>query len=195
MGSFLHVPVGAKLWGQKGARKLQWALCLLSRILDVFKCLSWSMRLLIGIVSKYCSELLLSALPRKPTGTLDCSYLEAIGREDFIVVRTSWIYTSLKVTESIGQHFQYINNAQRTKVVSLPIIEFETQVNCYIFVSVLYVIWLLKRFRTMLCHSYICKTCSRWLKVINTAKGHVTVNRILKLATLAQADARTSETH
>lgn len=29
------MPVGAKHWGQKGARKLQWALCLLSRILEV----------------------------------------------------------------------------------------------------------------------------------------------------------------
>lgn len=99
--------------------------------LDVFKCLSWSMRLLIGIVSKYCSELLLSASSRKPTGTLDCTLLEAIGKEDFTAVRTSWIYTSLKVIEPIGQHLQYINNAQRTKVVSLPIIELGTQVKCY----------------------------------------------------------------
>lgn len=99
--------------------------------LDVFKCLSWSMRLLIGIVSKYCSELLLSASSRKPTGTLDCISLQAIGKKDFIAVRTSWIYTSLKVIEPIGQHLQYMNYAQHTKVVSLPIIELETQVKCY----------------------------------------------------------------
>ena len=133
MGSFLYVSVGAKLWGQKGARKLQWALCLLSRILEVPStflsvcpevCGCW-------LESFYCSELLLSASSRKPTGTLDYTWLEAIGKKGFIAVRKSWIYTSLKVIEPIGQHLQYINNAQRTKVVSLPIIELGTQVKCY----------------------------------------------------------------